>query len=120
MSYLQGWESATERLDAKCGKGWKPGPGGKCVRSKGLSKGQMAGIGALGIAGAGLAYGATKGRRGKASTPMKQLPPAKTEKKTSYSAPSNLEESAKEARSTGVKEKDIIKNTKELDDFMTK
>ena len=49
MSYLQGWGSATERLDAKCGRGWKSGAGGKCVRNK-ISKKKVA-LGAVALGG---------------------------------------------------------------------
>jgi hypothetical protein len=75
--FLRGLES---RMDApqgggKCGKGWEPGPGGKCVRSKGgLSKRGLA-IGAAGaLALGGAAYmnrGAIKQAAGEAKSNIK-------------------------------------------------
>ena len=60
FEYLRGIETRLDapRFGGKCGKGWEPGPGGKCVRSKGRL-GTAGKIG-LGVAGAaaigGLAY----------------------------------------------------------------
>ena len=58
FEYLRGREvrlDAPMQSNGQCGKGWKPGPGGKCVRSKGMG---MAGKIGLGLAGAAALGGA--------------------------------------------------------------
>ena len=58
FEYLRGREvrlDAPMQSNGQCGKGWKPGPGGKCVRGKGMG---MAGKIGLGIAGAAALGGA--------------------------------------------------------------
>ena len=60
FEYLRGMETRLDapRVGGKCGRGWEPGPGGKCVRSKGrLGMAGKIGLGVAGLAAAGgIAY----------------------------------------------------------------
>lgn len=60
FEYLRGMEARLDapRVGGKCGRGWEPGPGGKCVRSKGrLGMAGKIGLGVAGLAAAGgIAY----------------------------------------------------------------
>jgi hypothetical protein len=53
--FMQGLNAATGRSDAKCGRGWKPGAGGKCTRAK--SKLKQGGVGRKLATGAAIAGG---------------------------------------------------------------
>ena len=56
--YLGTLATRSDMVGGKCGRGWQPGPGGKCIRGKGGGKLKQGGLGRKAAIAGGLAAGA--------------------------------------------------------------
>ena len=105
--------------DGKCGKGWKPGPGGKCIRAKGVGMAGKIGVGLAAAALGGAAYagfGRSKERGREADAEWDQLVKSSQEQKERISemGKQNTASPSQSEASNRVSNRDMERKTRKV------